>query len=386
MPQVSGAGSSKRVGRPRGVSREQATYILSRVLASTNPSIADLRQGYDLGTADTLERNVDGLVGEGWLQRSRPSCHETRACSRVSLGPMAGDVVGIGVGREVLRCGLYRPCGDPHVQVRVESGMFPRPAILAEDAETTGGEDGRQRQPISPREFAQLVGIALNDCRQQLIEPIHPVGCVVAWPARISSETGEPRPIAYPRGWEGISLRKLILDALLNSNFPSMDVSIVNDADAEAVAESRVGVAQGARVALVIKVAGGVGAGIVHDGKPYVGAHGFAGELGHVPVALNDSDEQRAPTPSGVRPIDRDAVCSCGLRGHVEGLVSISALVERLRPGVAGDTGLYLPAVRILEREVSQSDLAQVMLQTGIILGRVLKGPVALLERLSESS
>jgi predicted NBD/HSP70 family sugar kinase len=65
---------------------------------------------------------------------------------------------------------------------------------------------------------------------------------------------------------------------------------------------------------IYVRISNGIGAGIINKGHLVTGAHGFAGELGHVSVRADG------------------ALCSaCGGRGCLETLASNRALVEQLR-------------------------------------------------------
>ncbi|RBY88449.1 ROK family protein [Blastococcus sp. TF02A-26] len=86
-----------------------------------------------------------------------------------------------------------------------------------------------------------------------------------------------------------------------------------NDADAAAWAEYRFGAARGAQLALVITLGTGIGGGIVLDGRLQRGAHGVAGEWGHMRVV-----------PDG-------RLCACGNRGCWEQYASGTALVQTAR-------------------------------------------------------
>jgi glucokinase len=86
-----------------------------------------------------------------------------------------------------------------------------------------------------------------------------------------------------------------------------------NDANCAALAEHRLGAARGARVSLTVTLGTGVGCGIVVDGRPYRGAHGGAGEIGHLPLGLEA------------------ARCACGVDHCVEPEMSGSGLVRRAR-------------------------------------------------------
>jgi glucokinase len=86
-----------------------------------------------------------------------------------------------------------------------------------------------------------------------------------------------------------------------------------NDADAAAWAEYRYGAARGASLVLMITLGTGIGGGIVLDGRLQRGAHGVAGEWGHMRVV-----------PEG-------RLCACGNRGCWEQYASGTALGQTAR-------------------------------------------------------
>ncbi|MDU8946217.1 ROK family transcriptional regulator [Ovoidimarina sediminis] len=63
-----------------------------------------------------------------------------------------------------------------------------------------------------------------------------------------------------------------------------LPVVIENDANAAAIAERIVGVAQGLETYAFIYFGSGIGLGVVQNGRLITGAHGNAGEIGHIPV------------------------------------------------------------------------------------------------------
>ncbi|WP_216216366.1 ROK family glucokinase [Amycolatopsis aidingensis] len=87
-----------------------------------------------------------------------------------------------------------------------------------------------------------------------------------------------------------------------------LPVTLEHDANAATVGEHRYGAARGARVACLIAVGTGIGAGLLLGGELFRGAHGVAPELGHLCVV-----------PGG-RP------CSCGKYGCWERYCSGTAL------------------------------------------------------------
>ena len=67
-----------------------------------------------------------------------------------------------------------------------------------------------------------------------------------------------------------------------------------NDANCHAVAEHRAGAARGVAEAVMVTLGTGVGGGVITGGRLVRGAHGFAGELGHMVV-----DPNGPPCPCG---------------------------------------------------------------------------------------
>jgi glucokinase len=129
----------------------------------------------------------------------------------------------------------------------------------------------------------------------------------VSSPGPLDSSTGIVIDAPNLVGWRNVPLRRR-LEAELG-----VPVRVENDANAAALAEWRLGAGQGARSLVFLTMSTGVGAGLIFDGRLYRGAHFEAGEVGHVPVALDGR------------------ACSCGLRGCLEAYVGGAALAERMR-------------------------------------------------------
>ena len=89
--------------------------------------------------------------------------------------------------------------------------------------------------------------------------------------------------------------RNLPIASLLSDQL-GVPVAVDNDANGHAVAEHRAGAAAGSRHAVVVTLGTGIGAGIVVDGQLLRGAHGMAGEPGHMIV-----DPNGPPCPCGNR-------------------------------------------------------------------------------------
>ena len=88
---------------------------------------------------------------------------------------------------------------------------------------------------------------------------------------------------------------------------------VENDANLGALAEIVWGAGRGCSDVVYVKVATGVGAGLVLSGRLYHGAAGTAGEIGHMTI------DEAGP------------VCRCGNRGCLEAFAGAEAVLEPLR-------------------------------------------------------
>ena len=100
-----------------------------------------------------------------------------------------------------------------------------------------------------------------------------------------------------------VPVRDLLVDRL------GIDVRLDNDATCALVAEMTLGVAQGAEDVVLVTMGTGIGGGVAMGGRIVRGAHGFAGEPGHMCV-----------DPDG-------PVCVCGRRGCWERFASGAGLL-----------------------------------------------------------
>ncbi|CAL9534617.1 Glucokinase [Streptomyces sp. enrichment culture] len=118
----------------------------------------------------------------------------------------------------------------------------------------------------------------------------------------------EPRGIAaYAAnlGWRDVPLRALLSDRL--SGIP---VTLGHDVRTGGLAEGRVGAGRGTDRFLFVPLGTGIAGAIGIDDRVEAGAHGFAGEIGHIVVR-----------PGGTP-------CPCGQRGCLERYASASAVSQ----------------------------------------------------------
>ncbi|MDT0388296.1 ROK family protein [Streptomyces dubilierae] len=105
-------------------------------------------------------------------------------------------------------------------------------------------------------------------------------------------------------GWRDVPLRGLLAERL------GIPVALGHDVRTGGLAEGRVGAGRGADRFLFVALGTGIAGAIGVDGRVEAGAHGFAGEIGHIVVR-----------PGG-------APCPCGQRGCLERFASAAAVSE----------------------------------------------------------
>ena len=102
-------------------------------------------------------------------------------------------------------------------------------------------------------------------------------------------------------------------------HLPGAVVVVENDVNAAIVGEHACGAGRGARNLCMLSLGTGVGGAVVLEGELYRGAHGLAGELGHMTV------QHDGP------------LCACGLPGHVESYLSTAAITARGQAALDAD-------------------------------------------------
>jgi predicted NBD/HSP70 family sugar kinase len=107
-------------------------------------------------------------------------------------------------------------------------------------------------------------------------------------------------------GWAGTHAAELMSERL------GMEIWLRNDANLGALAESIWGAGRDAAGLVYLKLATGIGAGIVLDGRLFEGAGGTAGEIGH--TSLDETGD----------------ICRCGSRGCLETYASGTAIAGLL--------------------------------------------------------
>ncbi|WEP00298.1 ROK family protein [Streptomyces sp. FXJ1.172] len=125
----------------------------------------------------------------------------------------------------------------------------------------------------------------------------------IAVPGIVDEERGIAA-YAANLGWRDVPLRALLAERL------GIPVALGHDVRTGGLAEGRIGAGKGADRFLFVPLGTGIAGAIGIDGRVEAGAHGFAGEIGHIVV----------------RP--RGTPCPCGQHGCLERYASAAAVSE----------------------------------------------------------
>ncbi|WP_121252277.1 ROK family transcriptional regulator [Nocardioides ferulae] len=301
---------------------------LVSLLGAEGPmSRADLARGTGLSRT-TVSTLIGELIASGHVTettvRGRPHKGGSgRPPLLVALATPPGVVAGIDVGHR-------------HVRVALSDRSA---AVLAEQVESVDVDADGGAALDRVAEIVTTLLATSGFGREEL----HAIGmCVPAPLDRRSARVGT----GILPGWRDLPPAEELRRRL--------DVRVVvvdNDANLGALAEHSRGAAKGVADIIYVKIASGVGAGIVLGGRLHRGATGIAGELGHVQV---DEDGQ---------------VCRCGNRGCLETLVAAPRLLELLQP--AYDEPLTEERVLALDAE-GDAGVRRVLGDAGRAVGRAL--------------
>lgn len=194
--------------------------------------------------------------------------------------------LGIDIGGTAVKYGIVTEKGEV-----LCSGEYP----VAFDGYKTPILDTVLR---TSREFVELHQLKREDLQ----------GIGVSATGQIDTEQGIVAGVGGNiKNWEGAQIK-----SSLEKQF-GLPVTVVNDANCVALGEAWIGAGKNCRNLIVITVGTGIGGGIMVNNQVLLGAHGFAGELGHFSIDRHGRD------------------CTCGNKGCYEQYASMTALIRRVR-------------------------------------------------------
>lgn len=161
--------------------------------------------------------------------------------------PQASFRIGVDLGATGLRAGVVDAAG--HVVAR-----------------------HKQATPKDPAQTARAIANGVRHaCADSGIEADRPVGLGVPGPV-----VGNTITAAVNLGWRDVPLGDMVQQEL------GVPAVLINDVNAAALAEQRLGAAKGERNMIALWIGTGIGGGAVLDGAVYLGIEGVAVEAGHI--------------------------------------------------------------------------------------------------------
>ncbi len=251
------------------------------------------------------------------LVRAEPGITRAAAAGRLGIGTGgATDLVArlrkarlldetpapaAGRGRPTTVLGAH-PDGPQVLAAELRAGDW-RLALAGLDGQTKIAAHARHAGG-SQRQLLADMAAAIAELRSR--QP----GRIKAVAVSVAGTVSDARLVQFTtRGWTDVDLSVLTAGLPERAQVPLL---VGNDATLAGLAEARSGAARGAGTALHLLVAVGLGGTLVVNGEPVTGAHGAAGEYGHVPFG------------------DRTLVCPCGARGCWDLMIDGRALARHL--------------------------------------------------------
>lgn len=267
--------------------RDVNRALLMELVRDRPRSRAELATVTGLNKA-TISKLVEALESDGLIRDAADAGHGARRgpgrpATLVEIDPGAGHIIGAELGVDFITVVLTdfrgQRLADAHAPVVAERG--PAVAIRALEQLVADVIRGAGLTP------AAVLGMGLSVCG--LVD--QQAGTIVFSPNH---------------GWWHVPIRT---ELARRHGFP---VFIENDARISALSEELFGVAKGVEDFVLVNGSAGIGVGIVSAGRLVDGTSGWAGEFGHMTIALD------GPT------------CRCGNRGCWEALASEHALLARV--------------------------------------------------------
>ncbi len=176
---------------------------------------------------------------------------------------------------------------------RIKAGVVEGATIVATDSVETRG---------SPADVLDAIAALAKKLDGQ------PKSVGVAIPGECDDQ-GRCYRLPNVPGFEGVPIAAELSRRL------GCPVGVENDATTAALGEALFGHGREHASFVMVTLGTGIGGGVVVERRLHRGAHGFGGEIGHVPI-------DRSPDAP---------LCGCGLRGCVEAFAGTHALLARYR-------------------------------------------------------
>jgi N-acetylglucosamine repressor len=273
------------------IQRERYSLILRSILRYKKITRLDLCEILRL-SSPALGKYVKALIDFGLIRET--DTVGTKGSGRKSiyleLNPDASITIAIALHHTYIQAGLVTATGEVFEKRRYDCGS-----------------------ELDREEFIERIAEIIDDILgfvRTMPKPRRLIGLGVAMGGHLDQQTGISHDYKFAKNWYSVPLKEI-----LEKRF-DLPVSLVKDSNACALGEQYFGYGIGVDDFLSVWLGDGIGMGIVIDGKNYVGASGYAGELGHA----------RGGDPS--------KLCYCGHMGCLEGTTSQEYILSECRKGL----------------------------------------------------
>jgi glucokinase len=250
----------------------------------------------------------DGLADGVGVSRLGGKTPPQGAAERANHEAMSDVLVALDVGGTGMKCALVSPSGE----------------IVHAERHATGADRGPEAVTATILDVAEgLAGKARAD-------GLRPVAAGVAVPG-VVDETRGMAIWSSNVGFRDVPLRDLVSARL------DLPAALGHDVRAGGLAEARLGAGRGAAHVLFVAIGTGIAAAHIVAGRGFAGAHGAAGEVGHVVVR-----------PGGTP-------CGCGARGCLEAEASAAGVARRY----ASLAGTPATAAEVVAKAAAGDQVAQ---------------------------
>lgn len=234
----------------------------------------------------TVATRIDALISSGLVgPAGEATSSGGRPPSRFAFNPAARVVLAVDIGATHLALAVTDLGGSVLAERRVDQQVADGPEKVL---------------GLVVREAVKLLASASRGVADL-------AGVGIGLPGPVEHDTGRPvKPPIMP-GWDGFDVVRFVQRSL------PVPVLVDNDVNIMALGE-RTAHWPDQDNFIFVKVATGIGAGIISSGELQRGANGTAGDLGHVRVPRGD-----------------DVLCRCGNHGCLEALASGPAIAAGLR-------------------------------------------------------
>ncbi|WP_166354332.1 ROK family protein [Phytoactinopolyspora limicola] len=277
----------------------------------------------------TITQRVDALLNSNLIgPASKAASTGGRPPTQFTFNPSARVVLAADIGATHTRLAVTDLAGTTLAEARTKLDVTTGPEKVLDWVATSGlrllEESGR---------LPQLLGVGIG------------------LPGPVEHSTGRPVNPPIMPGWDGYDVQGYLRDVF------GVAVLVDNDVNIMALGEHFSHWSNSPHMMLV-KVATGIGSGLISDGRLHRGAQGAAGDMGHVQV------------PRGA-----NVPCHCGNEGCLEAVASGAAIAAQLSErGIDASSSRDVAALA----KAGSLQALQLLRQAGRDIGDVLAAAVSL--------